>query len=74
MQWHRLRLVRQDGEVRLYVNNLAEPIFVAQDSRFPRGWLGFGSFDDTGRFDDIHIWAPAETAAEKEVPSFDAGN
>jgi hypothetical protein len=34
------------------------PIMEATDTHFDLGRIGFGSFDDTGRFDNIKIWAP----------------
>jgi len=31
----------------------------ATDTSFTEGRIGFGSFDDTGKIDNIRIWAPA---------------
>ena len=32
---------------------------VALDRTFSSGYIGFGSFDDTGMVDDIKIWGPS---------------
>ncbi len=49
--WHRVRLERRlgDGSIRVYFDDMSEPIMVAWDRRFGMGMLGFGSFDDVGR-------------------------
>jgi hypothetical protein len=60
--WQRVRLERRlaDGRVRVFFNDLATPVMTATNRVFGAGWLGFGSFDDTGKVDRIRIWAPAE--------------
>ena len=32
---------------------------VAKDKTFGAGYVGFGSFDDTGMAANIRVWAPA---------------
>ena len=58
--WHNVKIVRntQDGSIRVYFDDDSEPIMHAEDTHFTHGHIGFGSFDDTGRIDDIKIWAP----------------
>lgn len=58
--WHKVRLERtlKDGAVRVYFDDLSEPIMVAEDQHFDYGRIGFGSFDDTGMATNIRIWAP----------------
>ena len=34
---------------------MSEPIMVAEDRNFGAGYVGFGSFDDTGMIDNIRI-------------------
>lgn len=55
--WHRVRVVRdaESGAIRVYFDDLEEPIMVASDKRFSGGAIGVGSFDNTGYFDDIRI-------------------
>lgn len=68
--WHTVRLVREasTGKIEVYIDKGAEPIMTATDKTFGAGWLGFGSFDDTGLVDDIRLWSP--DVEEKEVPYF----
>jgi hypothetical protein len=58
--WHKVRLERRlaDGSIRVYFDDLTHPIMVAEDKTFGSGWIGFGSFDDTGKVDNIRIWSP----------------
>ena len=67
--WHKVRVVRKvsDGTIKVYFDDLAKPIMVAQDKTFQKGWIGFGSFDDTGKIDNIKIWSPS---METRKPDF----
>ncbi len=58
-KWHRVRLVRDvaKGSIKVFFDDKAEPIMTAVDKRFSNGKIGVGSFDDTGTFDNIRIWA-----------------
>jgi hypothetical protein len=67
--WHRVRLERRGGTVQVYFDDLTHPIMTAQESTFGAGWVGFGSFDDTGKVDNIRIWAPA-SPEKKAAPFF----
>ncbi len=59
--WHKLRLERKasDGSIKVYFDDLTKPIMVAEDKTFVSGYIGFGSFDDTGKVDNIKIWGPS---------------
>ena len=59
-QWHKVRLERRvgDGSIRVFFDDMAKPIMVAEDKTFAAGYVGFGSFDDTGKFRHIRIFAP----------------
>lgn len=65
--WHKARIHREveSGLIRIYFDNMKAPVMVAEDTHFDIGRIGFGSFDDTGRFDNIKIWAPS-SYGEKE--------
>lgn len=58
--WHTARIHRmvEEGTIRIYFDDMKTPIMEAADTHFGAGRIGFGSFDDTGQFDDIKIWAP----------------
>jgi len=58
--WHKVRIERNisDGEIKIYFDDMASPIMEAKDTHFDYGRIGFGSFDDIGRFSNIKIWGP----------------
>jgi hypothetical protein len=58
--WHRVRVERslETGVIRVFFDRMDEPIMEAQDRTFGFGHVGFGSFDDTGRIDDIRLVGP----------------
>jgi hypothetical protein len=71
--WHKVRLERkiEDGTIKVYFDDMTIPIMVAEDKSFGPGFVGFGSFDDTGKVDNIRIWAPTVEEG-KAAPSFDS--
>jgi hypothetical protein len=58
--WHKVRLERTiaDGSIRVFFDDMTDPIMVAEDKTFGAGYIGFGSFDDTGMVDNIRIRGP----------------
>jgi hypothetical protein len=68
--WHKVRVERRasDGTVKVYFDDLKKPIMVAEDKTFGAGWIGFGSFDDTGRVRNVRVWGPS--AEDKLAPAF----
>lgn len=65
--WHTVRVVRNvaSGLIQIYFDDNTTPIMQASDKHFKSGYIGLGSFDDVGRFDDVKIWAP-KLAKEKQ--------
>lgn len=62
--WHKVRLERKtaDGSIRVFFDDMTKPIMTTHNKVFDNGYIGFGSFDDTGKVDNIRIWGPsAET-------------
>jgi len=57
-KWHTVWLVRdvRKGTIEVFLDDTSAPIMTAVDKRFAWGRIGVGSFDDTGRFDDIRLW------------------
>tara|TARA_B110000037_G_C17073374_1_gene486793 strand:- start:475 stop:1365 length:891 start_codon:yes stop_codon:yes gene_type:complete len=54
--WHDIRVVHlSDGVIRVYVDDMGLPLMTAFDETFPMGGVGFGCFDDAGKFDDFRI-------------------
>jgi len=60
--WHTIKLVRDvdKGTIEVFYDGNPAPIMTAVDHRFKWGRIGIGSFDDTGRFDDIQLWGTAK--------------
>ena len=58
-QWHHIKVVRDvdSGLIAIYADNMDEPIMTSEDKNFTMGFVGFGSFDDTGRVTNIKLWS-----------------
>lgn len=59
-KWHRVRIERlaSEGTIKVYFDNFSTPIMIGEDKTFDKGAIGFGSFDDTGKVDNVKIWGP----------------
>ena len=59
-KWHKVRLERKasDGTIKVFFDDMTTPIMEANDKTFKSGCVGFGSFDDSGRIDNVRIWGP----------------
>ncbi|MEW4925563.1 hypothetical protein [Algibacter sp. 2305UL17-15] len=57
--WHKVRIEREvaSGSIKVYFDESKTPIMEATDVHFTEGRIGIGSFDDTGKFDNIKIWS-----------------
>lgn len=66
--WHKVRIVRSlsDGAIKVFFDDMTTPLMEATDHHFDSGYIGFGSFDDTGMFDNIRIWGD-EQPREKSL-------
>ena len=56
--YHDVRIVRDcaTGAIEVYYDDMEKPIMRAKDDTFKTGRFGFGSFDDTGKIDDVIVW------------------
>lgn len=63
--FHLVRIVRRihSGEIKVFFDDMSSPILTAQDTTLAFGRIGVGSFDDTGRFDQIRIWGRSVQAS-----------
>lgn len=68
--WRKVRLTRTlaDGGIKVYFQDMSRPVMVAEDKSFGAGWVGFGTFDDTGRIANIKVWG--KEAEDKQAPAF----
>lgn len=58
-EWHHARVVRdmETGRIEVFFDDMKTPVMTASDKTFARGRVGVGSFDDTGNFDQIRVFA-----------------
>ena len=56
-QWHHVRLECdiEAGNLRVFFDDMKTPVLAAANVHLTPGWIGFGSFDDTGRIDNIRL-------------------
>jgi hypothetical protein len=45
----------ESGEIAVFFDDMTAPVMTAVDKTFVWGEVGVGSFDDTGRFDNIVV-------------------
>ena len=57
--WHHARVVRNtaSGKIEVFFDDMTKPVMTAVDKTFGAGRVGVGSFDDTGNFDDVRVYA-----------------
>ncbi|NRB48442.1 MAG: hypothetical protein HRU41_12270 [Saprospiraceae bacterium] len=69
-KWHKIRLERdvESGSIRLFFDDMSNPVMEANDKRFGAGGIGFGSFDDSGKIDNIRIYT--KVPAQKGTKHF----
>lgn len=73
--WHRIRVMRnvQSGEIKLFVDDDAEPRFQVSDRTHGFGLVGVGSFDNTGEFDDLRLrGTPSTECRMDQLQTLDA--
>ncbi|MCA9075192.1 MAG: hypothetical protein KDA93_09170 [Planctomycetaceae bacterium] len=54
-EWHHVRIKRnvESGSIEIFFDDMETPVMTATDKKFQWGEIGLGSFDDTGRFDNL---------------------
>jgi len=57
--WHQVKIVRdvKSGDIRVFFDDLDTPVMTASDTTFRNGLVGLGSFDDSGDWDDLQLFA-----------------
>lgn len=62
-KWHHARIVRniETGSIEVFFDDMEKPVMKAVDKTFTWGQVGVGSFDDTGRFDDVLVYGKKAT-------------
>ena len=66
--WHDIRVVRkvESGTIEVFVDGQSEPRFSVIDTDYAYGWVGLGSFDETGDFDDFKLSGVASDKCRPE--------
>jgi hypothetical protein len=67
-KWHKIKLERDlvTGLIHLYFDDMKNPVMVAKDQTFGKGKIGFGSFDDVGKIDNVKIWSRDYSVVRKK--------
>ena len=65
-EWHTVRIARREDKITVWFDG--EEILKSTDSSLGAGLLGLGSFDDTGRFAALRVWAPETFPAGRTQP------
>jgi hypothetical protein len=63
--WHEVRLVRDatSGAISVFWDgNFDTPILTANSTAFTTGYIGFGTFQDSGKVRNLKVWAKAPEA------------
>jgi hypothetical protein len=63
MLWHRFKVTcdSSTGDIKAYLDDMETPVLTVRDTTFTHGLVGFGSYDDTGYFDDIMLQGKKNT-------------
>lgn len=69
-QWHRVRVQRIGSKISVWFDDMTTPAMLAEDASFGAGYLGFGSFNDSGMFAQVRVWAPAVEEVERNRDLF----
>ncbi len=58
-KWHKVRIERNivTRNVKVFFDNMEQPFMESTDWNLVMGYVGFGSFSDKGRIDNIKIWS-----------------
>ena len=68
--WHKVRVQRIGSKMKVWFNDMQKPAMLADDKRFGSGFIGFGSYNDSGMFANVRVWAPSATKVEKSGSLF----
>ena len=71
--WHHVRIVRNadTGKIAVYVDDMSKPVMEAVDKTLQWGYVGIGSFDDTGRVRHMKLRAPKSEEGDKATKHFE---
>ena len=56
--WHKVRIERKGATIKVFFDDMSKPVMLAEDKRFGAGYIGFGSYNDTGMVANARVWSP----------------
>lgn len=65
--WQHVRLERIGDDIRVFYQDMDKPVLEAKHTAFHSGYVGFGSFDDTGMIDNVRLWSNSGTDGGKDL-------
>ncbi|MGN6134635.1 MAG: hypothetical protein ACTHOU_09045 [Aureliella sp.] len=65
--WQHVRVERQGDDIRVYYQDMTKPVLSAKNGTFHSGYVGFGSFDDTGMIDNVRLWSREATDGQRPL-------
>ena len=66
-KWRKVRVQRIGSKITVWFDDMKTPAMLADDKTFGAGFLGFGSYNDTGMFANVRVWAPASEEVERKA-------
>lgn len=69
-EWHRVRVQRLGSRITVWFDDMTTPAMLAEDDRFGAGYLGFGSYNDSGLFARVRVWAPSAESVARNPDLF----
>ena len=68
--WHNVRIKREGDSILVFVDDMETPIMEAKNGELGWGYVGIGSFDDTGRVRKLKLSAPEYREGDKKKSHF----
>ena len=65
-----MRIKREGDSILVFVDDMETPIMEANNGELGWGYVGIGSFDDTGRVRKLKLSAPESREGDKEKSHF----
>jgi hypothetical protein len=56
-EWKHVRLERIGSDIKVYFEDMKQPVLQGTHDALGPGRIGFGSFDDTGKIDNVQLWS-----------------
>jgi len=56
-EWKHVRLQKIGPDIKVFFEDMKTPVLQGKHEVLGPGYVGFGSFDDTGKIDNIQLWS-----------------